>query len=100
MLAQNVVNSEKRDNIEGRVFHLFYPDLHTSVLYDKDITKPIIFGSKNVVMTTLKKIDELMNVKPDMVIRIYSYILGPEGYRRIQTYNGRIDGIGKYIMRY
>jgi hypothetical protein len=51
-------------------------------------------------MTHLKKINELMGVKPETTIRIYSYILGQEGFRRIQTYNGQISGIGKYIIRY
>lgn len=100
MLAQNVINPEKRDKIEGRVFHLFYMDLNTSVLFDRDMAVPIIWGSKNIVMTHLKKMDEHMGVKPETTVRIYSYILGQEGFRRIQTYNGQISGIGKYIIRY
>ena len=60
MLAQNVFNSEKA-TIEGSVFHLFYMDLNTSVLYDRDLTKPIIWGSKTIVIGALKKIDEKMN---------------------------------------
>lgn len=100
MLAQNVVNPEKKGNIEGWVFHLFYPDLNTALLFDKDLTTPIIWGSKNVVMTQLKKMDELKGVKNTQKVRIYSYILSPEGYRRIDTYNGPIETIGKYIRRY
>ena len=100
MLAQNVFNAEKRDKIEGRVFHLFYLDLNTAVLFDRDLTTPIIWGSKNVVITNLKKLDEHLGVKPETTVRIYSYILGQEGYRRIQTFNGHIDAIGKYLIRY
>ena len=99
MLAQNVFNTEK-GAIQGSVFHLFYMDLNTSVLYDRDLTKPIIWGSKTIVIGTLKKIDEEMKVKPDTKVRVYSYILGTEGFRRIQTYNGPISGIGKYLIRY
>jgi hypothetical protein len=96
MLAQNVVNSDKKNGkVLGQVFHLFYPDLNTAVLFDRDFTQPIIWGSKNVVMTTLKGIDELMGVQKTAKVRIYSYILSPEGYRRIDTYNGPIETIGK-----
>ena len=100
MVPQNVVNTEKRGKIEGSVFHLFYPDLNTSILFDKDFSEPIIWGSKNVVMTTLKKINELMDVKSSTKVRIYSYVLSPDGFRRIDTYNGPIETIGKYIRRY
>lgn len=100
MLSQNVVNTEKKGKIQGKVFHLFYPDLNTAVLFDKDFTMPIIWGSKNVVMTNLKKIDEFMGVPSVTKVVIYSYILAQEGYRRIDTYNGPIETIGKYIRRY
>lgn len=100
MIPQNVVNTDKKGNIKGGVFHLFYPDLNTGILFDKDFTAPIIWGSKNVVMTWLKKIDELMDTKPTTKVVIYSYIIGSEGYRRIDTYHGPIETIGKYIRRY
>lgn len=100
MVPQNVVNTEKRDKIEGRVFHLFYPDLNTSLLFDRDFVTPIIWGSKTIVMTWTKKLDELMGVPNTTKVRIYSYILGQDGYRRIDTYNGPIETIGKYIRRY
>ena len=100
MLAQNVVNPEKKGKIKGLVFHLFYPDLNTSILFDRDFSEPIIHGSKNVVMTNLKKLDELTGTTPLTKVRIYSYILSQEGYRRIDIYNGPIETIGKYIRRY
>lgn len=100
MLAQNVINPEKISSIEGAVFHLFYEDLNTAVLYDKNMHTPIMWGSKTVVIGALKKIDEQMRVKPTTKVRIYSYILGTEGFRRIQTYNGPIETIGKYLIRY
>jgi hypothetical protein len=99
-IPKNVVNISKKGEISGAVFHLFYPDLNTAILFDKDLTVPIIWGSKNVVMTNLKKIDELMGVENTVKVRIYSYILTAEGYRRIDIYNGPIDTIGKYIRRY
>jgi hypothetical protein len=100
MLAQNVFNPEKQGSIEGSVFHLFYMDLNTAVLFDKDLSKPIMWGSKTVVIGALKKIDEQMRVPDDHKVRVYSYILAQEGFRRIQTYNGPISTIGKYIIRY
>lgn len=100
MLSLNVINPNKKGKISGNTFHLFYPDLNTSILFDKDLSEPIIFGSKNVVMTTLKKLDEILGVKSITKVRIYSYILTQEGYRRIDTYNGPIETIGKYIRRY
>ena len=100
MLSQNVLNTEKKGRIQGRVFHIFYPDLNTSIFFDSDLSVPIMWGSKNVVMTNVKKLDELMDVQPDIKVRIYSYILGQDGYRRIDTYNGPIQTIGKYIKRY
>lgn len=100
MLSQNVLNPEKKGKIEGNVFHIFYPDLNTATLFDKDLTVPIIWGSKNVVMTNLKKIDEIMGVRSATKVKVYSYILSQDGYRRIDTYNGPIDTLGKYIRRY
>src|SRR5690348_14616947 len=100
IIPKNVVNIEKKGNIEGSVFHLFYPDLQTGILFDKDFTTPIIWGSKGVVMTQLKKINELMGVKTDATVKIYSYILTNDGYRRIDSYLGPIATIGKYIRRY
>ena len=100
MIPQNVINTDKKGNIQGAVFHIFYPDLNTSLLFDKDLMSPIIWGSKNVVMTWVKKLDELMNVEKTTKVRIYSYVLAQEGYRRIDIYNGPIETIGKYIRRY
>jgi hypothetical protein len=100
MLAQNVFNSEKAGAIEGSVFHLFYMDLNTAVLFDRNLHVPIMWGSKTIVINALKHIDEDMKVKKDAKVRIYSYTLGQEGFRRIQTYNGPIETIGKYLIRY
>lgn len=102
MVPQNVVNPEKKGKIQGTVFHLFYPELSTSILFDRDFTTPIIWGSKNVVMINLRKIHEFMggNTNSATKVRIYSYIMSQDGYRRIDTYNGPIETIGKYIRRY
>jgi L-ribulose-5-phosphate 3-epimerase UlaE len=100
MLSQNVINPEKMEKIKGSVFHLFYMDLNNVVLFDSDLNVPIIWGGKTIVIGHLKKIDEQMRVKPTAKVRIYSYILGTEGFRRIQTYNGPIETIGKYLIRY
>lgn len=99
MIPKNVVNVQKKENIIGYTFHLFYPDINTSILFDRDFTTPIVWGSKNIVMTCVKKLDELMNVKPETKVRIYTYIIDHDGYRRIDTYNGPIETIGKYIRR-
>jgi hypothetical protein len=98
MLAQNVWNSEKK--VEGSVFHLYYMDLNTAVLFDKNLNVPCMWGSKTIVINALKHIDEEMKVKTDHKVRIYSYILGTDGFKKIQTYNGPISTIGKYIIRY
>ena len=102
MIPQNVINSEKKGNIEGTVFHIFYPNLNTSFLFDRDFSSPIIWGSKNVVMTWVKKLHDkdLMDVPKTTKVVIYSYILDVQGYRRIDTYKGPIETIGKYIRRY
>jgi hypothetical protein len=101
MLPQNVINPEKRSAITGRVFHLFYKDLNTIVLFDSDLNVPIIWGSKTVVVGYLKKINGEMNVPDTTTVRIYSYILDhSNGFRKIQTYNGPIENIGKYLIRY
>jgi hypothetical protein len=100
MLAQNVVNPEKKGKIEGSVFHIFYADLKTAFFFDRDFTIPIMWGNKTVVMTQVKALDKLMNVQNNVRVRIYSYILTTDGYRRIDTYNGPIETIGKYIRRY
>lgn len=99
MIPKNVININKKENIIGHIFHLFYQDIHTSILFDKDFTTPIIWGSKNIVMTHIKKLNELMGVSPETKIRVYSYIMDQNGYRRIDTYNGPIENIGKYIRK-
>lgn len=101
MLPQNVINPEKRDQIKGRVFHLFYMDLNTAVLFDKDLNVPIMWGGKTIVIGFLKKIDTEMGVPATSTVRIYSYIMdSTNGFRKIQTYNGPIETIGKYLIRY
>lgn len=100
MLSKNVLNPNKKGKLIGRVFHIFYPDLNTSMLFDSDLSEPIIYGSKNIVMTNVKKLDVLLDVKPEIKVMIFSYILTKDGYRRIDTYNGPISTIGKYIRRY
>ena len=100
MLSKNVLNPIKKGKISGNCFHIFYPNLNESILFDGDLSECIIVGNKNIVMTQVKKLDELMNVSPETKIRIYSYILDQQGYRRIDIYNGPINTIGKYIRRY
>jgi len=101
MLSQNVLNPNKKDAIQGAVFHIFYPDLNTAILFDKNMDEPIIFGNKNIVMTQVKNLNVLMKSELNFVVRIYSYILDIKvGYRRIHTYNGPIETIGKYIRRF
>ena len=101
MLSQKVINSEKQGKIDGSVFHLFYMDLNTLVLFDRDLNIPIVWGGKTIVIGHVKKLNELMNVPVESKVRIYSYILDPSnGFRRIQTYNGPIETIGKYLIRY
>jgi hypothetical protein len=100
MIVKNVINPEKKGKLNGNIFHIFYPDLHTAIFFDNDLSNPVIFGNKNIVMTWVKKLDELMNVNPTHKVLIYSYIMSPQGYRRIDTYNGPIGTIGKYIRRF
>lgn len=100
MLTKNVLNPNKKNKLSGNVFHIFYPNMNESVLFDNDMSECIIHGSKNIVMTHVKKLDELMGVVPTTKVRIYSYILAQEGYRKIDMYNGPIETIGKYIRRY
>ena len=101
MLPQNVINPEKRNRIVGHTFHLFYMDLNTLVLFDRELNIPIMFGGKTLVVGFLKKINDEMNVPDTTTVRIYSYILDQSnGFRKIQTYNGPISGIGKYLIRY
>jgi len=101
MLPKNVINSEKKGRVIGNVFHLFYMDMNTSVLFDSELNIPIIWGSKTIIITLLKKIDEHMaGATKDTKVVIFSYILGNEGYRRIQTFKAPISEIGKYLIRY
>lgn len=101
MLPKNVINSEKKGKITGTVFHLFYMDMNTSVLFDSNLSIPIIWGSKSIIITLLKNITrEMPMATEDTKVIIYSYILGSEGYRRIQTFNAPISEIGKYLIRY
>ena len=87
MVSQNIINLEKKGKIEGLVF-------------DSNFSTPIVWGSKNIVMTWVKKLDELTNTTKQTKVRIYSYLLTNQGYRRIDIYNGPIETIGKYIRRY
>lgn len=96
MLAANVLNSRKKQNVSG-IFHLFYDDETTSHLFDSDLLEPIIWGSKNVVLTHLKKADELMGVPDTTKITIYQYKLTSDGFKRFHTYSGPINTIGKYV---
>jgi len=100
MIVKNIINPEKKDNVIGNVFHIFYPDIANSILFDSDLSSCIIYGSKSIVMTNLKNIHKLMKVDNKSNVIIFSYIMTIDGYRRIDTYQGPIDTIGKYIRRY
>ena len=101
MIPKNVINVSKKGAIIGSTFHIFYPDLNTAYFFDCEFTAPIIWGSKNVVMTWVKKLDELMDVIPDTKVKIHSYIIDHKvGYRRIDTYTGPINTISKYIRKF
>ena len=99
MLAQNVFNPEK--TIEGSrvssVLHGPVTPLHYLI---EDLSVPIMWGSKTIVINALKNIYKKMNVPQTAKVRVYSYILATEGFRRIQIYNGPIENIGKYFIRY
>ena len=98
MLADNVINPSKKDKIISNVFHVYYPDSNSSILFDNNFVEPIIHGSKNVVMTTLKNINKYMvSATPDTKVYVFSYILSPEGYRRVHSYYGPISTIGKHV---
>ena len=100
MLTKNIINHEKINQIQGVAFHIFYLDLSTAVLFDRDLFCPIIYGNKNIVIDKLKKIDEYLKLPNTTKIWIYSYIPSAEGYRRVHTYAGPINTIGKYIFHY
>ena len=100
MLSQNILNPEKKEKLVGTTFHIFYTDLHTSIFFDKNFNVPIIWGSKNVVMGWVKKLDELLNVPKTTRVKIFSYIFDKDiGFRRVDTYTGPIETIGKFIIR-
>lgn len=100
MIPENVINISKKNKIEGSTFHLFYIDLNKSILFDKNFTSPIIWGANSIVMTWVKKLDQLMNVDKTHKVKIYSYVYeSSNGYRRIHTYHGPIETIGKYILK-
>ena len=100
MITKNIINPEKKDSIIGNVFHLFYIDLSTSILFDGDLSSCIIYGNKSIVMTNLKNFHKLMKVDGKSTVIIFSYVMSIDGYRRIDTYKGPIETIGKYIRRY
>ena len=100
MVNKNVLNIDKKDKLIGNVFHLFYPDLSTSLLFDSDLSMPIIWGNKSIVMTQLKNIHKLTNVDIKSKVIIISYFMTSEGYKKLDMYQGPIETIGKYIRRY
>lgn len=100
MILKNVLNINKKKNIRGNVFNLFYPDLSTSILFDSDLSEPIIWGNKSVVMMQLKNIYKITNVPITSEIIVVSYVISTEGYKKIDLYKGKIETLGKYIKRY
>lgn len=99
MLPQNIINPEKK--IEGLVFHLFYKDLHTSILFDCNLDSPIIHGNKIVVMNKLKTIDKLLGVPDSTIIKIYSYLNDKSiGYRKFDIFSRPIKDIGRYMKKF
>jgi hypothetical protein len=97
MIPTGVLNPNKKA-IEGSTFHLFYRDTKTSYLFDSDLGEPIIWGNKAEVMRTLtRRMSELMGVDRDHKVKVHSYVKDAMGYRRVDTYNGPIETIAKYI---
>ena len=100
MISINVINksAQKTNKIEGNVFHLFYMDASNAILFDRDLTLPLIWGTKTVVRSKLKDLDTLMNVPPTAVIQIHSYKFDDaHGYRWVGTFKGPIETIQKQL---
>lgn len=97
MVPKGVLNVGKK-GFTSRTFHLFYRDMNTSYLFDSDLADPIIWGNKAEVMRVLcRRIDELLKVPRTTKVKVCSYIIDEKGYRRIDTYEGPIETIAKYI---
>lgn len=99
-LSINVVNPSKKGVLTSTVYHLWYDsDGITATLFDNDMSAPILYGNKMLVLSTLRKINTLMVIgSPDTIIYVFSYVNTDQGYKRVQTYHGPISTISKYVL--
>jgi hypothetical protein len=102
IIPKNVVLPEKKDNIKGMVFHLFYPDLTTLIFFDSDLTMPICWGNKNVVKTNaVYKLDTITtHLTTTTKVWLFSYIMSEDGYRKKQTLHCNLGDIRKHLINY
>lgn len=92
MIAQNALNPEKREKIEGTTFHCFFINVNTAVLYDRDMVTPIIWGNKTVVKNTIRKLPELLGSET-IRVRVLYYVSAPPEYKMRFKYDGLVTKI-------
>jgi len=92
MISQNAINPSKRGNIIGLTFHFFLLDANTAVLYDREMTNPIIWGNKTVVKSTVRKLPELIG-NTTAEVRVMFYTMRPPEFRMKFKYEGPITKI-------
>ena len=92
MIAQNAINPSKRGKINGFTFHVFLLDINTAIMFDRDLSEPIISGNKNVVKATIRKLPELLDNSTARV-RILYYTPGLPEFKMKFKYDGPITKI-------
>jgi hypothetical protein len=92
MIAQNAINPSKRGKIEGFTFHVFMLDLHTAIMFDRNMSEPIIWGNKNIVKATIRKLPELLD-NTTARVRVIFYASAPPEFKMKFKYDGPITKI-------
>ena len=92
MIVPNIIHPEKRGNIEGSTFHVFFLDDITAVVFDKYMDIPIIRGNKNIVRAVLKKFKDHLP-KTTTRVRIFFYKLTPPEFKMKMKYEGLAENI-------
>lgn len=87
MIVHNIIHPEKRGKIEGSIFHIFFLDTATAVMFDKLMDIPIIYGNKNIVKGVIRKFSEHL---PESTTRVtlFFYKGNPIEYKMKMKYEG------------
>lgn len=98
MLAPNTINKSKK--IKGLIFNIFYFGFNEAFLFDLDLSSPIAYGPKSIMINHLKNLDKILKVPDSTKVWIFPHNWTIKGYKMLSPYSGPISEIGDKLAKH